>query len=100
MKVLVDEKRKLHPEFNPKEETHKIQNNMCQAGSGIDEMPVGTIVQSVPQDSIVKLQEKVLPEYRELAAKLIDHVIKEFEAQGGDPKQIREKFESMYKWTK
>ena len=100
MSVLVDESRKLLPEFNPTKETHKIQNDMCKAGSWIDEMPVGTIVQSVPQDSIVKLQEKVLPEYRELAAKLIDHVIKEFEAQGGDPKQIREKFESMYKWTK
>ena len=65
MSVLVDESRKLLPEFNPTEETHKIQNDMCKAGSWIDEMPVGTIVQSVPQDSIVKLQEKVLPEYRE-----------------------------------
>jgi len=39
-----------------------------------------------------------LPEYRRLAAKLIEHFIKEFKTQGGDDAKIREHFERMYKW--
>ena len=98
MCVLVDECRKNLPTFNPTKELHKIQNDMCKAGSWIDSMPVGTIVESVPQASIVKLQQDVLPEYRGLAANLIDRFISEFEAQGGRRIEITEKFESMYKW--
>ena len=71
---------------------------MCKAGSWIDSMPIGTIVQSVPQESIQKLQADVLPEYRRLAANLIDQFINEFEAQGGRRVEITEKYESMYKW--
>jgi hypothetical protein len=40
----------------------------------------------------------VLPEYRRLAANLIDRFISEFEAQGGRRIEITEKFERMYKW--
>ena len=98
MSILVDESRKMLPSFNPTKELHKIQNDMCKAGSWIDSMPVGTIVQSVPQASIKKLQQDVLPEYRRLAANLIDSFINEFEAQGGRRIEITEKFESMYKW--
>ena len=98
MSILVDESRKLLPTFNPTKELHKIQNNMCKAGSWIDSMPIGTIVQSVPQESIQKLQADVLPEYRRLAANLIDQFINEFEAQGGRRVEITEKYESMYKW--
>ena len=98
MSILVDESRKLLPTFNPTKELHKIQNDMCKAGSWIDSMPIGTIVQSVPQESIQKLQRDVLPEYRRLAANLIDQFINEFEAQGGRRIEITEKFESMYKW--
>ena len=98
MSILVDESRKLLPTFNPTKELHKIQNDMCKAGSWIDNMPIGTIVQSVPQESIQKLQADVLPEYRRLAANLIDQFINEFEAQGGRRIEITEKFESMYKW--
>ena len=98
MSVLVDESRKLLPTFNPTKELHKIQNDMCKAGSWIDSMPIGTIVQSVPQESIQKLQADVLPEYRRLAANLIDQFINEFEAQGGRRVEITEKYESMYKW--
>ena len=61
-------------------------------------MPIGTIVQSDPQASIVKLQQNVLPEYRRLAANLIDSFINEFEAQGGRRIEITEQFERMYKW--
>ena len=71
---------------------------MCKAGSWIDNMPIGTIVQSVPQESIQKLQQDVLPEYRRLAANLIDQFINEFEAQGGRRIEITGKYESMYKW--
>ena len=61
-------------------------------------MPVDTIIQTVPQDSIKKLEEQTLPEYRRFAAKLIEHFIKEFKTQGGDDVKIREHFERMYKW--
>ena len=98
MSVLVDEARRIMPTFNPTKELHKIQNDMCKAGSWIDSMPIGTIVQSVPQESIQKLQADVLPEYRRLAANLIDQFINEFEAQGGRRIEITEKFERMYKW--
>jgi len=56
----------------------------------------GRITQS--QESIKKLQADVLPEYRRLAATLIEHFIKEFKTQGGDDAKIREHFERMYKW--
>jgi len=98
MCILVDESRRIMPTFNPTPELHKIQNDMCVAGTWIDKMPLGTIVESVPQDSIKKLQKDVLPEYRRLAANLIDKFIDEFEAQGGRRIAITEKFERMYKW--
>ena len=63
-------------------------------------MPVGTIIQTIPQQFIQKLQKLVMPEYRRLAAELIDHFIDSFEEQGGDRTQIKEKFESMYIWKK
>ena len=99
MCVLVDESRKILPTFNPTTEAHKIQNDMCKAGSWIEKMPAGTIVQNEPQAIIRKLQQDVLPEYRRLAAKLLDHFIDSFEAQGGDRAKIKQKLESMYKWT-
>lgn len=98
MSILVDESRRLLPTFNPTKELHKIQNDMCKAGSWIDSMPIGTIVQTVPQESIQKLQRDVLPKYRRLAANLIDQFINEFEAQGGRRIEITEKLERMYKW--
>ena len=98
MSVLVDESRRIMPTFNPTKELHRIQNNMCQAGTWIDKVPVGVIIHTVPQPFIVKLQQEVLPEYRRLAANLIDQFINEFEAQGGRRPEITEKFESMYKW--
>jgi len=98
MSILVDESRRIMPTFMPTPELHKIQNDMCLAGSWIDKMPVGTIVETVPQDSIKKLVEDALPEYRRLAANLIDRFIDEFEAQGGRRTEITEKFERMYKW--
>ena len=100
MSILVDEARKMMPTFNPTKELYKIQNDMCKAGSWIDSMPIGTIVQSVPQESIQKLQTDVLPEYRRLAANLIDKFVQEFEAQGGRRVEITEKYESMFKWKK
>ena len=98
MCILVDESRRIMPTFNPTKELHKIQNDMCVAGSWIEDMPIGTIVESVPQASIQKLQADVLPEYRRLAANLIDRFIDEFAAQGGRRIEITEKFERMYKW--
>ena len=98
MCILVDESRRMLSTFMPTPELHKIQNDMCRAGSWIDHMPVGTIVQTEPQDSVKKLVEDVLPEYRRLAATLIEHFIKEFKTQGGDDAKIREHFERMYKW--
>ena len=98
MCILVDESRRMMSTFNPTKELHKIQNDMCKAGSWIDSMPIGTIVESVPQESIQRLQRDVLPEYRRLAANLIDKFIDEFEIQGGRRVEITEKFERMYKW--
>ena len=98
MCILIDESRRIMPTFNPTPELHKIQNDMCKAGSWIDNMPIGTIVQSVPQDSIQKLQQEILPEYRRLAANLIDRFINDFEQQGGNRREITEHFERMYKW--
>ena len=98
MCILVDESRRMMSTFNPTKELHKIQNDMCKAGSWIDSMPIGTIVESVPQESIQRLQRDVLPEYRRLAANLIDRFIDEFEIQGGRRVEITEKFERMYKW--
>ena len=98
MSILIDESRRILPTFNATPELHKIQNNMCRAGSWIDNMPVGTIVQTEPQDSVKKLVEDALPEYRRLAANLIDQFIHEFETQGGNRREITEHFERMYKW--
>ena len=99
MSVLVDESRRMMPTFNPTAESHKIQNDMCKAGTWLGSMPANTIVQSDPQQSIKNLQAGVLPEYRRLAAKLIEHFIESFKAQGGDDAKLREHFERMYKWT-
>ena len=98
MCILVDESRRILPTFKTTKDLHKIQNDMCKAGSWIDSVPVDTIVESEPQESIVKLCQDVLPEYRRLAANLIDQFISEFEAQGGRRIEITEKFERMYKW--
>ena len=99
MSILVDESRRMMPTFNPTKESHKIQNDMCKAGTWLDLITANTIIQSVPQQSIKKLQTDVLPEYRRVAAKLIEQFIKEFKTQGGDDAKIREHFERMYKWT-
>ena len=98
MAILVDEARKIMPTFNPTPELHKIQNDMCKAGSWIDMIPPGTIIQTVPQDFVVRLQQSTVTEYRRLAANLIDQFINEYEAQGGSRTEITEKYESMYKW--
>ena len=66
MSGLVDESRRLLPIFNPTPELHKIENDMCKAGTWIDAMPLGTIVQSVPQDSIQKLQQDQRRQYVDL----------------------------------
>ncbi len=98
MCVLVDESRRIMPTFDPTKALHKTQNDMCKAGSWVDKVPLNTIIHTVPQQSIQKLQTDALPEYRRLAANLIDQFINEFEAQGGRRAEITEKFESMYKW--
>tara|TARA_B100000497_G_C7519183_1_gene315638 strand:+ start:455 stop:799 length:345 start_codon:yes stop_codon:yes gene_type:complete len=98
MCILVDESRRILPTFNTTKELHKIQNDMCRTGSWIDSVHSGTIVESEPQQYIVKLQQDVLLEYRRLAANLIDKFVDEFEAQGGRRIEITEKFERMYKW--
>ena len=71
---------------------------MCKAGSWLDNLPLEVIIETEPQESNIKLQKESLPEYRKLAANLIDQFINEFEAQGGNRRIINEKFESMYKW--
>ena len=48
MCVLVDESRKILPTFTPTKYIHKIQNDMCKAGSWVDQVPLGTIVNTVP----------------------------------------------------
>lgn len=98
MCILVDESRKFLPTFMPTKELHKIQNDMCQAGTWSEKVPLGTIIQTVPQESVRKLQEAVLPEYRRLAANLIDKFIDSFEEQGGRRAVITEHFEKFYKW--
>ena len=100
MSVLVDQARKLLPAFMPTESLYKIQNDMCKAGSWLDKVPLGVIIQTVPQDSIAKLQKEALPEYSRLAANLIDQFINEVESQGGNRRQITEKYESKNKWKK
>ena len=98
MCILVDESRRMMSTFNPTAETHKIQNDMCKAGTWLDSSASKHNNTTVPQDSIKKLEEQALPEYRRLAATLIEHFIKEFKTQGGDDAKIREHFERMYKW--
>ena len=98
MCILVDESRKLMPTFMPTPRLHKTQNDMCRAGSYIDHVPAGVIIETTPQRSVKALEEQALPEYRRLAANLIDGVINEFEAQGGRRIEITEHFERMYKW--
>ena len=98
MCILVDESRRIMSTFNPTPVLHKIQNDMCRTGSWINNMPIGTIVETTPQESVRALEEQALPEYRRLAANLIDGFINEFEAQGGRRAEITEKFERMYKW--
>ncbi len=98
MCILVDESRKIMPTFNPTKELHKIQNDMCLAGTWIDKVPVGTMIHNEPQHHILEIQKSILPEYRRLAANLIDRFISEFEAQGGRRIEITEKFERIYKW--
>ena len=98
MAILIDEARKIMPTFNPTPELHKIQNDMCKAGSWIDQVPIGTIIQTVPQLSVRKLQEQCLPEYRRLAAKLIEHFVVSFIEQGGDADAIRETYGKRYIW--
>ena len=98
MCILVDESRRMLSTFMPTPQLHRLQNNMCRAGSWIDRMPTETIVETTPQSSIRKLEKEALPEYRRLAANLIDQFINEFEAQGGRRTEITEHFERMYKW--
>ncbi len=98
MSVLVDQSRKIMPTFTPTQGLHKIQNDMCNAGSWINKVPLGVIIQTVPQDSIAKLQQDALPEYRKLAANLIDQFVNEFETQGGNRREITEHFERIFKW--
>ena len=100
MCVLVDESRKLMRSFNPTSEAHRINKEMSKAGSWVDLVPTGIIIETIPQPFIQKLQKLVLPDYRRLAAELIDHFIDSFESQGGDRSQIKEKFERMYIWKK
>ena len=100
MSVLVDQARKLLPAFMPTESLYKVQNDMCKAGSWLDKVPLGLIIQTVPQGLIIKLQQEALPEYRRLAANLIDQFINEFEYQGGSRRDIIEKYESIYQWKK
>ena len=40
MSVLVDESRRMMPTFNPTKESHKIQNDMCKAGTWLDQVPI------------------------------------------------------------
>ena len=100
MCALVDESRKLLPTFNPMPEAYRINSEMSKAGSYVEMIPGGTIIQTVPQDFVKKLEKTILPEYRRLAASLIDHFIDSFEKQGGDRNKITEHFERMYKWKK
>ena len=100
MCAFVDECRKLLPTFNPMPEAYRINSEMSKAGSWVEMIPGGTIIQTVPQDFVKKLEATILPEYRRLAANLIDQFINEFESQGGSRRQITEKFESMYIWKK
>tara|TARA_Y100000592_G_C5372810_1_gene269440 strand:- start:161 stop:505 length:345 start_codon:yes stop_codon:yes gene_type:complete len=98
MCILIDESRRIMPKFNPTEQLHRIQADMCEAGDWLPNVPLGTIIWTVPQDFVRKLEQESLPEYRRLAASLIDNFIDEFVAQGGDKKTITDKFESMFIW--
>ena len=63
MSVLIDQARKLLPAFMPTEALYKVQSDMCKAGTWLDKVPLGVIIHTVPQDSIVKLQQEALPKY-------------------------------------
>ena len=98
MCILVDEARKMLPEFNPTQTAHKIQNEMCRAGTYTDKIPLDTIIHTEPQQWIKDIEQGCMPEYRRLAANLIDQFVNDFEAQGGNRREITEHFERMYKW--
>ena len=61
MSVLVDECRRILPTFNPTQEAHKIQNDMCKAGTWIDKMPAGTIVHNEPQNLLRNYNKTCCP---------------------------------------
>ena len=98
MSILVDESRKKLPTFNPTERLHRIQNEMCRAGTYTDKIPLDVIIHTEPQQWIKDIEQGCMPEYRKLAANLIDAFIQEFELQGGNRREITEHFERMYKW--
>ena len=47
MSILIDQARGLLPAFMPTEGLHKVQNDMCKAGSWLDNVPLGVIIQTV-----------------------------------------------------
>jgi hypothetical protein len=98
MSILVDECRKILPSFNPTERLHKIQNDMCRAGTYTDKISLDTIIHTEPQRWIKDIEQGCMPEYRRLAANLIDGFVDEFEAQSGNRREITEHLERMYKW--
>tara|TARA_Y100001958_G_scaffold142456_1_gene118652 strand:- start:59 stop:403 length:345 start_codon:yes stop_codon:yes gene_type:complete len=98
MCILVDEARRIMPTFKPDVQAYKIQNDMCKVGSWVDQVPSGIIIETVPQASVQKLQQQCLPEYRRLAAKLIEHFIISFVEQGGNQTQIEETYGKRFIW--
>ena len=104
MCVLTDETRRLmrsmDKDYKLEQKAWDINAEMTKAGDWIDHIPGGfkTIVHTVPQQFVQDAMQKVLPQYRKLAWKLIQHFKKSAIEQGADKKAINEMIEKRFIW--
>ena len=104
MSILTDETRRvmrsMDKEYKLEQEAWIINAEMTKAGNWIDHIPGGfkTIVHTVPQQFVQDAMQKVLPQYRKLAWKLIQHFKQSAIEQGADEKIINEEFDKRFKW--
>jgi len=104
MCVLTDETRRMMrsigKEYQLEQKAWNINAEMTKAGDWIDHIPGGfkTIVHTVPQQFVQDAMQKVLPQYRKLAWKLIQHFKQSAIEQGAEEKMVNEEFKKRFKW--
>ena len=89
--------RSIGKEYLEQEAWH-INAEMTQAGDWIDKSGgFKTIVLQCP-NNLYKMLCKVLPKYRKLAWKLIQHFKQSAIKQGAEEKMVNEEFNKRFKW--